>query len=588
MPAFDYTTLRSQFTILAIINIIQIITDLEGEALRLHERLWNPCILVFVTNACLMVIELVASRLTATRVGVSLHTWTAIIGVILAGVSLGNYIGGRLADRRASPNLLGSVLALASLASLAIIWLNNDLHELTLPKSVPFMVWVLLYVAGVFMLPSILLGCVSPIVVKLSVIDLRFSGRTVGRISAWSSLGSIIGTFATGFLLIGMLGTKNAIVLVAGLLMLLAIWFLTDAPPRRALLQTGIYLALFGSSIGLLAYTGFLCPECLRETNYFCIKVEDVPAEGRTVRQLLLDRLVHSYSDVDDPTYLGYGYEHVYDGLMRPLAAHKPDLSALFIGGGGYTFPRYMEATLPQSHLVVAEIDPGVTEAAHLWLGLSRDTRVVTYNMDARNFLAWYCGEDEYDIVFGDAFNDFSVPYHLTTLEFGRMVDRTLRDDGLYLVNIIDGARHGHFLRAFVHTLNEVFAHVVVIPSSSTWESAARTTFVLAASQRPIDLSNLPERTKPFSDEELNRVLAMKPRMVLTDDYVPVDNLMAPVVEDTFFSITLEPEIMQQINIRVRVVGLGLIGLLLTGLIWLIYHRRARRTSARPPMTTDH
>jgi len=528
-----------------------------------------------------MVIELVASRLSATRVGVSYvrtrtsHTWTAIIGVILAGVSLGSFVGGRLADRHASSGTLGAVLALASLSSLAILWLNNDLHEMSLPSAVPFMVWILLYVAGVFMLPSILLGCVSPIAVKLSLMDLRTTGRTVGRIGAWSSLGSIAGTFATGFVLIARLGTKNTIVLVSVLLMLGAAWFLTDAPPRRAWIRAALSLGALGVGMGLLARGGFLAPECLRETNYFCIKVEDVPAEGRQVRALMLDRLVHSYSDITDPTYLAYGYERAYAGLVRASTARKADLDVLFIGGGGYTFPRYMEATLPQSHLVVVEIDPGVTEAAHLWLGLPRDTRIETHNLDARNYLAWQSKQDGYDVVFGDAFNDYAVPFHLTTLEFDRLVDRALRDDGLYLVNIIDGGRHGRFLRAFVRTLQQVFAHVAVIPSSATWRDSARSTFVLAASQRALDLSHLPEGSPPLSDEELSRYLALEPPLTLTDMHVPVDNLMAPVVEDSFFAATLDPDISAQVTERVWAVGLGALVALLAAIGWLIYRRRS-------------
>jgi MFS family permease len=171
--------------------------------MRLRRRLWNPYLLVFLSSACIMTIELVASRMIAPRLGRSIYTWTSVIAVILAGISLGNYLGGRLSDRHGSFPVLGAIFSLAALATLSVLWLNNDLHDVTLPVKVPFVVWVLLYVAGVYLLPSVILGCVSPMVVKLAVTDLKSSGTTVGRIYASSSVGSIVGTFATGFFLVG-------------------------------------------------------------------------------------------------------------------------------------------------------------------------------------------------------------------------------------------------------------------------------------------------------------------------------------------------------------------------------------------------
>jgi len=502
--------------------------------MRLRERLWNPYVTVFLSSGCIMVIELVASRIVAPRLGVSLYTWTSVIGVILAGISLGNYIGGRLSDRHGSFTFLGLILALASLASLSILWLGNDLHNVSLPKSVPFMAWVVGYIAAVFFVPSALLGCVSPTVVKLSLTSLEQSGTTVGRIYAWSSVGSIVGTFLTGFYLISWFGTKTVVLIVSGLLMLMALWFLTCTRLRRALPRAVLAVCLYGGSVWLLNQGGFLCRECLLETNYFCINVYQKEVGGRAVQELVLDRLVHSYTDPDDPTHLVYGYEQTYAQVIEPVMGRKPDLEALFIGGGGYTFPRYLEALLPQSRLVVSEIDPGVTEVAQATLGLGADTRIETHNLDARIFLDMYCQPDSYDLVFGDAFNDFSVPFHLTTLEFDRLVDRLLRDDGLYVVNIVDGGRRGHFMRAYVRTLGQVFGHVAVIPFGDNWQEGIRTTFVVVASQQPLDLAHLPAGSEPLSREALADYLDLEPPLLLTDEYVPVDNLLAPVFEDSY------------------------------------------------------
>lgn len=549
--------------------------------MRLYPR--AAAALVFVTSACLMIVELVASRMIAPRIGVSLYTWTTVIGVMLAGVSLGNYLGGRLADRRASAATLGSVFAAGSLACLLILWLNNDLHEVIPPVRIPLLGWVVGYIGGVFFAPSVLFGMVSPIVVKLTLTSLRGVGHTVGRIYAASAAGSIIGTFAAGFWLIAWLGTKMVVLAVAALLLLLGIGFLAasrGASRRLALARIVVPVALFAGGVSLLGWTGYLRSECLRETNYFCINISVSEVEGRRVHELILDRLVHSYTDLDDPTHLAYGYERTYADMIRPMTERRPDLDALFIGGGGYTFPRYLEATLPESHLVVAEIDPEVTEIAHQRLGLPRDTRIETHNLDARILMAHHSRPDSYDIIFGDAFNDYSVPFHLTTLEFAHIVDDLLRDDGLYLVNIIDGGPRGNFMRAYVRTLQQVFAHVAVTPSTDRWRETLRTTYVIAASQRPLELDHLRPEHRPLPPEELEAYLSLEPPRILTDDHVPVDNLMAPVVEDSFFPLSLEDDIVSLIATRALVIGAALLLAASAIVVWAVRRRRTVAPSA--------
>lgn len=545
------------------------------------------CALAFTTSVCVMTVETVASRLIAPRIGVSHYTWTAVIGVIMAGLSIGNMVGGRLADRRSPTGVLGWAFAAASLTCLLVLWLNNDLHEMVQPGVFPLWAWILLYVGAVFTWPAIALGCIVPVLAATSIRSMGRAGRAVGRVYAFSSLGSIAGTFASGFWLIGTIGTKNTTLLVAGVLAVLGLWFLARAPRWVAVARVSVSTLLLAGAVLYLARADYLCSECMLETNYFCINVHETVKNDRTVRELMLDRLVHSYNDLDDPTHLVYGYEETYVGLVQPLVDRRPDLSALFIGGGGYTFPRYMEATAPESHLVVTEIDPGVTEAAHLWLGLDRDTRVETHNVDARRYVMRMAEPDSFQLVFGDAFNDFSVPYHLTTVEFARLVDRALTDDGLYVVNIIDGGEHGQFLRAFYHTLDDVFAHVIVIPSQAGWRRSVRTTFVLAASQRPIDITALPPDYRPFGDEVMQGYMAQGEPLVLSDDYVPVDNLLSPVMEDSFADFGLDENIVARIVPRARVVAGLLVVILIVGGAWLVRRRRAQRLALFPVAPSD-
>jgi spermidine synthase len=500
----------------------------------LHPWLWHPYLTVFLSSACIMILELVAGRIIAPYVGVSLYTWTSVIGVVLAGISLGNFLGGWLADRVASLRLLGTIFLLGGLSSFGI--LTVDTVGLLAPGDWPLVVQILIVTTALFFLPCLILGTISPVVAKLAVRDLRRTGITVGRIYAAGTVGSIVGTFATGFLLISWFGTHVIVWGVALVLLSLGLLFLLAG--RWPWLLVAL-LILAGGTV-LATHMGWLRGPCSSETNYFCIKVKEQERNGELVRVLILDRLVHSYTSLDDPTKLVYGYEQMYAEVTAYRALEDDHLRALFVGGGGYTFPRYMEAVYPNSDLDVIEIDPGVTQIAHQLLGLARDTRVLTYNEDARVFLERKPAA-RYDLILGDAFNDFSVPYHLTTQEFNERVRAWLNDDGLYVVNIVDGPR-GDFLRSYLHTLRQSFGHVYLAPTIESWREASRSTFVLIATDVPLDtkvlrltdggdgISLLARRL--LSQEEVDALLAGERTVLLTDRYAPVDQMLAPVFRE--------------------------------------------------------
>lgn len=498
----------------------------------LRSWLWQPNLIVFISSGCIMILELVAGRIIAPYVGVSLYTWTSVIGIVLAGISLGNYLGGRLADRWASLRFLGLVFVLAGFSSFGVLtvdWLGRvGLSQWSIVAE------ILLLTTALFFVPSLILGATSPIVAKLAVNDLAKTGLTVGKIYAAGTTGSIVGTFATGFVLISWFGTHTIVWSVASVL--LAMGFLFILADRRQLLA--LALAAIAAASGLAYYQGWLRGPCLQETNYFCIKVRQEERDGEPVRVLILDRLVHSYTSLDNPTKLVYGYEKIYAEATAYRSQRDGHLRALFIGGGGYTFPRYMEAVYPGSQIDVIEIDPGVTQVARDRLGLSPDTQIVTYNQDARIFLEQPPSQS-YDLIMGDAFNDFSVPYHLTTKEFNDRVRAWLANDGLYMVNIIDGPR-GDFLRAYTHTLRQSFDYVYLVPASSSWQASVRTTIVLIGSNAPLDVDAFKTITagdghallasQILSQAQVDELLSQGRVILLTDRYAPVDQMLAPVI----------------------------------------------------------
>jgi spermidine synthase len=516
---------------------------------------------VFVSSFCTLVLELVAGRILAPYIGVSLYTWTSIIGVVLAGISLGNYVGGKVADRWASHRTLGAILLAGGLSSLLVLPLvllagdrslfridcgPNGLGSLggLCTSQVAIMAKIVGLTTTIFFLPGFILGMVSPVVVRLSLSSVDTSGGTVGKIYAFSTLGSIVGTFVTGFWLVSAFGTRQIVVGVGVVLILMAVtvgglWRIRKPLQAAPLVGGAILLGLLASAID---QTNALASGCYRETDYFCIKVYDQEhAPNRILRTLVLDHLVHSYSSMDEPTFYEYAYIKVYAEITDYVARERPNYGALFIGGGGYTLPRGMEIQYPQSRVEVIEIDPGVTRTAYEMMGVAPDSRIVSYNLDARLVLDQLQGGPKYDLIFGDAFNDLSVPYHLTTHEFNQKVRRVLNDDGFYLINVIDKFRGGMFLSSFVRTLKQSFPHVYVMSAGTPWLSSTSfaNTYVVVGTPTPLDQERLKQVrgqgssgnpiTNVMPAEVMEEWLRTNPSVLLTDDYAPADNLVAPL-----------------------------------------------------------
>lgn len=500
---------------------------------------WRFPAIAFASSFALMVLELVAGRLMAPFLGVSLYTWTSVIGVILLGIALGNYMGGVLADRGAGRRMLAGIFFLAggtTLASIAFSFLLGG----ALPGSrMPLPVLTFIFATVTFLPAAFFLGCISPILVKLDLHSLDRTGHTVGRIYAAGAAGSILGTLLTGFVLIQTFGTRAVIIGVA--LTLFALGLIVAGDLRILKNKRTVF-------VGFLMLGSFVAPQlCTVETNYYCIRVSEAVEGGKILK---LDHLVHSYVEPNDPGKLGYSYEKTYAILTAYVGKEKP--LSLFLGGGGFVMPRYLEKFYPGSVNEVAEIDPGVTKVNFDELGLARATTIRITNEDARTYLMRQASDAQYDFIFADAFNDFSVPYHLTTKEFNDLVAAHLSSDGIYAVNLIDDYAHGRFVASFIQTLRRTFPEVILMPLKENWEKSGRNTFVVVASKQSLDLDRL-ARTEPRSLSDyssdssesrdlhtlvtaaaLDEFVAAHRPVVLTDDYAPTDNLLAPVFRDAY------------------------------------------------------
>jgi spermidine synthase len=523
--------------------------------------------LVFASSACIMILELVAARLVAQNLGASLYTWTSVIGVILAGISGGNYLGGKIADRHVPRRILPLLFLSSSILSFSVLWLNHIVSQWARPDTFSWPSWVVFNVALVFLLPAVMLGTISPVVAKMALDESRKTGSTVGNIYAWAAIGSIFGTFLTGFYLIDTFGTRAIVLFVALGLALLGLLLAALIPRGGApfivfwiVLLLGCGVLAFAPWAGLAEWGVFLLlrPDLedldyYDESNYFAIQIYDAFDMDDT-KVLALDNLVHAYVPTDDITRLVYDYESVYAAITKRVARTDRSLRAFFIGGGGFVYPRYMESVYPMARIDVAEIDPAVKKAAHAVLDLPPDgqTGVFTHTMDARNFVDDRLRADanstdpvRYDFIYGDAFNDLSVPYHLTTREFNEKLASMLAPDGVYMINIIDIYREGlgRFLGSFVTTALETFPYVYVFSSDAEGPTPDRDTFVVACGRQPLDLFQLGGRRDDLEYEgrlfawsqdgviggQMRTVQRRAEGMVLTDDYAPVDVLLAPI-----------------------------------------------------------
>ncbi len=483
-----------------------------------------------------MVIELVAGRLVAPALGVSLFTWTTVIGVVLGGIGLGNFVGGRIADRFPERRTLVVLLLLGALAALSIVFTLDAISLFyVLPLSWPIVLRFLCVIGIVFFVPTTVLGTITPVVIRLSLDDLARAGGTVGTLYALSLLGSIAGTFATGFYLIAAFGTRTLIAMVAGLLALLALAIAARSLRRREALLAG----WAASALALSAATNHLASPCLRESNYYCIRVEETSEGSERLRLLYLDRLLHSYWNLSNPLDLVYPYEDAYAVVTEYVARRQPAFAMLSIGGGGFIFPYYVTQVYPQGRVTVAEVDPAVTAVARRQFALASDPPIEVYDGDGRLYLTTVARERQFDLIVGDAFNDFSVPYHLTTREFEQLVKAHLRPGGIYMANIIDIPSQGHFFRAFVDTMQSVFANVVVLGGENFPDPDARETWVIVGSDTDLSTAELAQIAATNPDWKqaavlmrtlrLNSYLRKEAPIILSDDYVPTDNLLAPV-----------------------------------------------------------
>ncbi len=472
---------------------------------------WRATTTVFCTSAAVLVLEIIASRLLAPYVGISLETFTGIIGTVLAGIAVGAAVGGRLADRRDPRTMLGPALIVGGV----LTWLSVPIVAVLGPLLTDGPLAIVALTTAAFFLPAAALSAVSPMVAKLRLERLDDTGSVVGGLSAAGTIGGLAGTFLTGFVALAALPSRPVLLVVGAALVVagsVATWAL-----RRRLPSAAVVVVVIVSGLLVASTTS----PCQHETAYFCVRIEHDP-DNPSGRNLYLDRLRHAYVDLDDPTDLDIRYVRV----VRDIVAGMPDgpLEALHIGGGGFTFPRYLGATRPGSRSLVLEIDEELVRLNRDELGLVTSPGLEVRTGDARLALADQ-PSDSRQLVVGDAFGSTSVPWHLTTAEVVAEIDRILVPDGIYVMNVLDGA-DSEFARAELATLADRFAHVAIVLPTDGVPGDRAVNQVLVASQAPLPAFDVRSDGRVLRGDEAHDFIG--DAMVLTDDFAPVDRLLFP------------------------------------------------------------
>jgi spermidine synthase len=492
----------------------------------------RPLVVAFLTGAAGLGLEVVAARVAALNVGVSLYSWTGVIGAVLAGIALGSWVGGRLAMARPGP-LLAATAAYAPLAvTLLSTWPVVAALE---PAPRLWRLGIVLLLVG--FLPAVPLGAVPPLLARAVVVAAASAGRRTGQLLAASALGSLVGALLAGLWLLPLVGVRGAALAFAAALAGAALAGRASSTPAAG---TPSGWGAGGALIGLVLATALLAPHaCDAESAYQCIRVADEESlDGRPVKVLYLDGLPHAHVALDDPLEL----VHEYLVPAAELAHYQGARAVLVIGGGGYSLPRRLAAALPEARVDVLELDPAVTRIAHERLGLPANPPFAIHHGDARQTLS-ALPAIAYDLIVLDAFSDVVVPYHLVTDGFDRALRARLAPDGLYAALVHDRGGDGRLLPAVARTMRSAFGRVDVLAAGPgvRWDSPRPRTWTVVGSARGVDPTRLREtrrltRTGPFpplsermGDDLRDELLERDGPAILTDDYAPVELLAAPL-----------------------------------------------------------
>jgi len=515
-----------------------------------------------------MALELLGSRLLAPVFGNSIFVWGSLIGVVLAALSVGYYLGGKLADRQPNLHTLSAVIFAAGILVVALPALTPQVFNAIIKLNVGERYSPLLATTLLLAAPSILLGMVSPYAIRLVARTVEKMGGASGNLYALSTLGSIVGTFVTVFVLIPEFGV-NKIILAIGMT-LLVVAFLGLRFRMKVLVLLILVILPFAAPymvsrrLTIAAYTLALGDTIYEtDTPYHHLQVADSfdPAHQSTIRILILDDNLHSAMDLKDPDRTVFPYtDYFHLGFLL-----NPNITrVLFIGGGGFTGPKSFLRDYPNVQVDVAEIDPDVIRVAEQYFAVDpNNPRLHIYNDDGRIFLQKTT--QKYDLIVLDAYSKSYVPFHLMTAEFFKEIVAHLGLNGSVISNLISSVSSNgdQLLVAETNTMHTAFPNVYTFAVGGTSYPNLQNVIILATllpqHLTGSDFDNLAAANTMVRIPELREyvgnflTISSGSSPVLTDNYAPVETLLNPITGQPLTN-EQEPAITSQETVRIILV----------------------------------
>ncbi len=491
----------------------------------------------FFAGMSVMAVELGASRLLAPYFSSSQIVWTIIIGTIMIAMALGNVWGGRSADKDPNPDRLYVRIMIAAVWIAAIPVLGKYVilgisGVLVLAVNTNFLIWAaFLACMVIFVFPLFLLGTVTPSLVKYTVDSLSDSGKTVGTLGAFNTIGSIIGTFLPTFVTIPAVGTAVTFLIFSGILLVLALIYFISTRTPKVPCMIGIVLFLictvFGHSGSFAFWESDLVYEGESVYNYLQVKEDE---ENVILSTNVLFGVQSILKKNDGLTGMYYDY-----ALAAPVMAqitHKENPNILILGMGTGTFARQCRNYFGEVNIEGVEIDEKIIDLSHQYFDLPEEIAVTAY--DGRAYLG--AVDNRYDVIMVDAYQDITIPFQMSTEEFFSMVKEHLTEDGVMVVNMnMHTEQEGNINQYLSDTIAKVFPEVYTVDVAGT------TNRELFASAREGTIAGFTEETEKLANHELKEMMQQvaesmqcyeKGDYLLTDDKAPVELLGMQVIDE--------------------------------------------------------
>lgn len=491
----------------------------------------------FFAGMSVMAVELGASRLLAPYFSSSQIVWTIIIGTIMIAMALGNIYGGRSADKNPNPDKLYGRIVIAAVWIAAIPVLGKYIilgisAVMIFSVNSNFLIWAAFAACMViFVFPLFLLGTVTPSLVKYTVDSLEDSGKTVGMLNASNTIGSILGTFLPTFVTIPTVGTSITFLIFAGILLVLAICYFASSKVKSVKAAAGVAVfilcCVFGYSDSFAFWEDGLTYEGESVYNYLQVKEDD---ENVILSTNVLFGVQSIYKKNGGLTGMYYDY-----AMAAPFMAgvnEKDKLNVLILGMGTGTFATQCENYFENISMEGVEIDSDITELALEYFHLPGDVPVYTY--DGRAYLN--AVDEKYDVIMVDAYQDITIPFQMSSIEFFTLVEEHLTDDGIMVVNMnMRGEQEGNINQYLADTISNVFTEVYTV------DVAGSTNRELFASNSSDMLDVFDKNTGLEENENLAAMMARVEsglarydagKYLMTDDKAPVELLGMQVIDE--------------------------------------------------------